>query len=175
MVHARVLQARSVRWHSRSPGQPFRFWDILPGDPTPFDIERILEPMVVFAAGLILSSVNPFGIAVMAAAVMLFVKKWMEYAQFRGALLDQIDGQIEAEVMAAWVDENPVRWETKGYIVPKIAMKGAQAGPSVAEAMERVSGTESPQAARASAVGAIDATVRHAIHPALDGGPRRLE
>ena len=141
-AHARKLERDGVRVHSRSDGQPFAFWRKIPGEQTPFDIERYLEPMVVFAAGFALLQINRFGLVLMAMAVMLFAKKWIEYWKFRGAVLDQIDSQIEAENMAQWVDDSRSPWENDGFIVPKAAMKRAKtgSGPSVAEAMAATQG-----------------------------------
>lgn len=67
----------------------------------------------------------------MGMAVMLFAKRTLEYWQFRGALLDQIDSQIEADVMAEMIDEVRSPWEAKGFIVPKAARVRPVDTPSV--------------------------------------------
>lgn len=145
-LHAYLLERKGVLWHSRSAGEPFRIWNRIPGERTPFDVERFLEPMVVFAAGMAVATLNPFGAVLMAMAVMLFVKKWLEFWHFRGMVLDQIDGQIEAEIIAEWVDQKRSPKDTKGFIVPKAAVRRAKNGPSVAEAMENLQpiATEDP-------------------------------
>jgi hypothetical protein len=135
MIYARVLAKKGVLWHSRSPGEPFGFWRYLPGKQEPFDVVRFVEPMAVFGVGGAVSTFNAFGYAIMGMAVMLFAKRTLEYWQFRGALLDQLDSQIEAEVMAEMIDEARSPWEAKGFIVPKAARVRPVDAPSVEELM----------------------------------------
>ena len=182
-IHARLLESKGVQWHSRSPGEPFKIWRLIPGQRTPFDVERFLEPMAVFGIGMLINTVNPFGLSVMGMAVLLFVKKWLEYQQFRNDLLDQIDGQIEAEVMAELVDQKRTPWESKGFIVPKAAMRKARNSPSVADAMASMN-SEAAQGdgsrADTGAVGIVGVFEQGPepdgeIAAMVGGGPKRLE
>lgn len=124
-------ERRGVRWHSRSAGIPWGFWKFLPvGDPG--NIVRVYEPVLVGLLGLALTaSDDRYGIFLIVMAMTVWARRWVESWELRSRVLDQIDEQIEAEMMADLVQEKRSPWDTHGYVIPQVAIAAAKSMNSV--------------------------------------------
>ena len=129
---------RKVRWHSRSGGEPYPFWKSLPLGEDPYKVVRYHEPICVFVLGMVIVPFSVVGVLILGSAVALFIKGLIEDWHIRGAILDQIDQQIEGEAMAQLVEGTRDNWDGEGFIVPPVAARAVSTGLSVAEAAARV-------------------------------------
>lgn len=125
LVQIYVRSHRGVRWHSRSDGLPLPIWKKM-GLKEPV-IRLYIEPAAcVVLAILLLIPAFPVAIYIAIAGVCLWINETLRRRQQRAALLDMIDGQIEAEEQPAAMRGAPAV-ETKGFTVrgmqPRTAME----------------------------------------------------
>jgi len=125
LVQIYVRSHNGVRWHSRSDGLPLPIWRKM-GLKEPV-IRLYIEPAACLAiALLLLIPAFPVAIYIAVAGVCLWINETLRRRQQRAALLDMIDGQIEAEEQPAAMRGAPAV-ETKGFTVrgmqPRTAME----------------------------------------------------
>lgn len=129
---------RKVRWHSRSGGEPYPIWKVLPFGKDPYKVVRYHEPVVLFVIGLFIAPFFTVGPLILGSAAASFIKGLLEDWHIRGAVLDQIDRQIEGEAIAQLIEGKRDNWDGEGFIVPPVAARAAIDGLSVDEAAARV-------------------------------------
>lgn len=140
-VLAHIRQRRGIPWHSRSAGMPYAFWSGLPGGKSPITVMRFHEPIAVILAGIVLSPFTGLGPLVSLMGYALFARRWMEWHELRGDILDQLDAQLEAEIMQDFVKGERGSWDTAGYVVPPVEMfKNLTPAASAEDALKSVEG-----------------------------------
>ena len=101
-------------------------------------ITLVHEPIFLLVIGMIVAPFSAAGLLILGSGAAFFIKGLIEDWHIRGAILDQIDHQIEGEAMAQLVEGERDDWESEGFIVPPVAARAMAEGLSVEEAAARV-------------------------------------
>ena len=114
----------------------------------------VYEPILIVTVGFLLLSVDGYvGAAVMLGGVAALSVTSLQYQQYRNALLDRIDAQIESEMFSEALEGKPLK-ETKGFVVPG-ASQLSKAAVDLQQARE-----------------GLDPVLRDILEPKVDGaGP----
>jgi|GEM_PF-6979690 len=166
-VQIAVRNGQGVLWHSFCPGESFFLVVPWPDsmNMNPWRIGFLVEPVAVVGVGFVLTSLDlATGIAVMLSGVAMLAVTTLQYQQYRDALLNRIDAQIESEVMAEALEGKPMT-KTKGFVVPgakqlaKTAIDYQQAAagldPELRELIEGKPSAKGGEAAVVTAAGAV--------------------
>lgn len=131
LLHLLDIQMRNwlgVVWHSQSYGLSWlsplvgaRLIPILPWRLTDWQLYRIIEPALCAILALLLYYLvdRPLGTWLGLAALALFVRNNLAYAQARGRLLDLLDARIEATATASALEGKSKR-QTYGVSIVQV-------------------------------------------------------
>jgi hypothetical protein len=114
--------AKKAQWHSRSAGISWLVPRLIPKQHV-WTTHALIEPTIVFLAGVVIASTWLWGVLLIAAAVAMTTKSLLQLHTLRSKVMDARDAEIESAAIIHEVKGEPSRGidDIHGYVRPAIA------------------------------------------------------